>query len=329
MKSSSALINSVPVSDSATATRAPELRVVEVVTGARTRSSVLADYLALIKPRILVLLLITTLAALLIAAASRPLDGLDVVRLISLTILGGTLAAGGASALNQYVDRDIDALMARTKNRPLPAGRLQPRAALFGIVLTAGSVLVFGMGVNVLSAALALSGNLFYVLVYTCWLKRTTPQNIVIGGMAGAVPPLVGWAAVRNDIALPAVLLFLIIALWTPPHFWSLSLLARRDYTRASIPMLPVVKGLDKTCVNILAYTVLLVAGTLVLYPAGAMGVLYLGVAVVLGAAFLLQAALLLRDQSQVRAKNLFVYSNIYLALLFAAMVADRLVALS
>jgi len=306
----------MPVSDSLTAARAPELRVAEAVTGARARSTVLADYVAL--------------AALLIAAASRPLDGLDVVRLISLTILGGTFAAGGASALNQYVDRDIDALMARTKNRPLPAGRLQPRAALvFGIVLTAGSVLVFGLGVNVLSAALALVGNLFYVLVYTCWLKRTTPQNIVIGGMAGAVPPLVGWAVVRNDIALPAVLLFLIIVLWTPPHFWSLSILARRDYTRASIPMLPVVKGLDKTCVNILAYTVLLVAGTLVLYPAGAMGILYLGVAVVLGTAFLLQAALLLRDRSQLRAKNLFVYSNIYLALLFAAMVADRLVALS
>jgi protoheme IX farnesyltransferase len=304
--------------------------VVEPAALERARPSVFADYIALVKPRILVLLLITTVAALLIAAGSRAIDGLDVLRLVALTIVGGILAAGGASALNQYVDRDIDALMARTRNRPLPAGRLRPRSALlFGIALTAGSVVVFGVGINVLSACLALAGNLFYVLVYTCWLKRTTPQNIVIGGMAGAVPPLVGWAAVRNDVELPAVLLFLIIALWTPPHFWSLSLLTRRDYSRAAIPMLPVVKGLDRTCFNILAYTVLLVVGTLALYPAGAMGVLYLGVAVALGLAFLLQAALLLRERSQIRAKSLFVFSNIYLALLFASMVADRLVALS
>lgn len=322
--------NSVPVSDSLAVPHGPELHLTGATAVGRKRLAVVTDYLALIKPRILVLLLITTLASLLIAAGSRPLAGPDVLRLVSLTLLGGILAAGGASALNQYLDRDIDALMARTKNRPLPSGRLQPRAVLvFGMALTIGSVAVFGIGVNVLSAGLALAGNLFYVLVYTGWLKRTTSQNIVVGGMAGAVPPLVGWAAVRNDVELPAVLLFLIITLWTPPHFWSLSLLTRRDYSRAGVPMLPVVKGLDKTCVNILVYSVLLVAGSLVLYPAGAMGMLYFGLAIALGAAFLLQAALLLRDRSQVRAKSLFVYSNMYLALLFAAMVADRLVALS
>ena len=322
--------NTVSVPETLAVPRGPELIAIEAPKAEKARASALADYIALIKPRILVLLLITTLAALLIAAGNRPFGGLELMRLVSLTILGGTLAAGGASALNQYIDRDIDALMARTKNRPLPAGRLQPRSVLlFGIGLTIASVLVFGLGVNILSAGLALAGNLFYVLVYTLWLKRATPQNIVIGGLAGAVPPLVGWAAVRNDIELPAVLLFLIVTLWTPPHFWSLSLLTRRDYSRAAIPMLPVVKGLDKTCFNILVYTIVLVGSTLALYPSGAMGLLYLGVALVLGAAFIIQAMLLVRDRSQVRAKSLFVYSNIYLALLFASMVADRLVALS
>jgi protoheme IX farnesyltransferase len=290
----------------------------------------IADYVALLKPRILVLLLITTLAAVLIAASTHPPGGLEILRVVVLTMVGGTLAAGGASALNQYLDRDIDSVMQRTRNRPLPAGRLKPRSVLiFGLVLTSLSVVVFGVGLNYLSATLALSGNLFYVIVYTGWLKRTTPQNIVIGGIAGAIPPLVGWAAVRDDIQLPAVILFVIITLWTPPHFWSLSILTQRDYRRAGIPMLPVVRGLDKTCVNIVVYTCALVASTLVLYPTGAMGGLYLCVAVVLGAAFVIQAWFLLRDRSQIRAKHLFVYSNIYLALLFAAMVADRLMALS
>jgi protoheme IX farnesyltransferase len=291
---------------------------------------VFLDYVALVKPRIMVLLLITTLAAVLIAASTRPLGGIEVLRLVALTMLGGALASGGASALNQYLDRDIDGLMARTRNRPLPSGRLKPTPVLvFGLILTLLSVIVFAVGVNGLSAALALGGNVFYVVVYTGWLKRTTPQNIVIGGIAGAIPPLVGWAAVMNDIELPGVLLFVIITLWTPPHFWSLSLLTRRDYTRAGIPMLPVVRGLDKTCFNIFAYTILLVASSLLLYATGTMGILYLVVAVALDAAFLLQAVALLRHGSQERAKALFVYSNIYLALLFAGMVADRLVSLS
>jgi heme o synthase len=278
----------------------------------------------------MVLLLITTLAAALIAASTRSIDGAEIVRLVALTLLGGALASGGASALNQFLDRDIDGLMARTKDRPLPSGRLQPGAVLiFGLVLSGLSLVVFGVGVNVLSAALALGGNLFYVVVYTGYLKRHTPQNIVIGGIAGAIPPLVGWAAVKNDIELPGLLLFIIITLWTPPHFWSLSILARRDYSRAGIPMLPVVRGLDKTCWNIVAYTILLVGSSLLLYPAGAMGPFYLIVSVALGGAFIVQAVMLLRDASQIRAKSLFVYSNIYLALLFASMVADRIVALA
>ncbi len=278
----------------------------------------------------MVLLLITTLASALIAASTRSIDGAEIIRLVVLTLLGGALASGGASALNHYLDRDIDGLMARTKNRPLPSGRLQPKPVLaFGLVLSVLSVVVFGVGVNILSAALALGGNLFYVVVYTGYLKRHTPQNIVIGGIAGAIPPLVGWAAVKNDVELPGVLLFIIITLWTPPHFWSLSLLTRRDYSRAGIPMLPVVRGLDRTCWNIVVYTFLLVASTLLLYPAGAMGRFYLVVAVVLGGAFIAQAVLLLRDGSQIRAKGLFVFSNMYLALLFASMVADRIVALA
>jgi len=287
-------------------------------------------YAELVKPRIMVLLLITTLAAVLIAASTRSISGAEIIRLVVLTLVGGALASGGASALNQYIDRDIDGLMARTKNRPLPSGRLEPNAALiFGLVLSALSIVVFGVGVNVLSAALALGGNIFYVVVYTGYLKRHTPQNIVIGGIAGAIPPLVGWAAVKNDIELPAVLLFLIVTLWTPPHFWSLCILTQRDYRRAGIPMLPVVRGLNKTCLNIFVYACVLVASSLTLYPIGAMGLLYLVVSLTLGAAFIVQAAALLRDGSQIRARGLFVYSNIYLALLFASMVADRIVALA
>jgi protoheme IX farnesyltransferase len=291
---------------------------------------VLLDYLTLVKPRIMVLLLITTLAAVLIAASTRPVAATEILRLVMLTMLGGALASGGASALNHYLDRDIDGLMARTSRRPLPSGRMQPRQALvFGVVLSVLSVAVFSIWVNILSAALALAGNLFYVIIYTGWLKRVTPQNIVIGGVAGAIPPLVGWAAVRNDIALPAILLFVIITLWTPPHFWSLAILTRKDYTRAGIPMLPVVRGLDKTRWNILIYTCILVASSLLLSATGAMGLLYLVLAAVLGGAFISQAYLLLKEGTPSRARRCFLYSNLYLALLFASMVVDRLVALS
>jgi protoheme IX farnesyltransferase len=288
-----------------------------------------ADYFVLVKPRIMVLLLITTLAAALIAASTRPEGHLEVLRLVCLTLIGGALASGGASALNHFIDRDIDAVMARTKNRPLPSGRLQPiNALVFGLVLTALSFAVFALWVNYLSALLALAGNFYYVVIYTCWLKRLTPQNIVIGGVAGAIPPLVGWAAVRDDVALPALLLFLIITLWTPPHFWSLSILTQKDYTRAGIPMLPVVRGLDKTRWNIFVYTGILVASTLLLSATQAMGWFYLAMAIALGGYFLVQTGLLLRQATLARARACFMYSNLYLGLLFAAMVVDRLLAL-
>jgi len=288
-----------------------------------------AGYFVLVKPRIMVLLLITTLAAALIAASTRPEGHLEVLRLVCLTLIGGALASGGASALNHFIDRDIDAVMARTKNRPLPSGRLQPiNALVFGLVLTALSFAVFALWVNYLSALLALAGNFYYVVIYTCWLKRLTPQNIVIGGVAGAIPPLVGWAAVRDDVALPALLLFLIITLWTPPHFWSLSILTQKDYTRAGIPMLPVVRGLDKTRWNIFVYTGILVASTLLLSATQAMGWFYLAMAIALGGYFLVQTGLLLRQATLARARACFMYSNLYLGLLFAAMVVDRLLAL-
>jgi len=302
--------------------------VAKLGTAAQWRA-VAADYLMLVKPRIMVLLLITTLAAALIATSTRPVGDVQVLRLVLLTLLGGALASGGASALNHYIDRDIDGLMARTKKRPLPSGRLKPiNALLFGLVLTALSFLVFAIWVNVLSGVLALAGNFYYVVIYTLWLKRLTPQNIVIGGVAGAIPPLVGWAAVRDDIALPAWLLFVIITLWTPPHFWSLSILTQKDYTKAGIPMLPVVRGLDKTRWNIFIYTGILVASTLLLSATQAMGWFYLVMALALGGYFILQTGLLLREASLSRARACFIYSNLYLALLFAAMVVDRLIAL-
>jgi len=290
---------------------------------------ILLDYLALVKPRIMVLLLITTLAATLMAATTRPIAHSEILRLVLLTLLGGALASGGASALNHYLDRDIDGLMARTSNRPLPSGRLMPWQVLtFGLTLSLCSVLIFAIWVNVFSAVLALAGNLFYVCIYTLWLKRTTPQNIVIGGAAGAIPPLVGWAAVSDTVALPGVLLFVIIFLWTPPHFWSLSLLTRKDYSKAGIPMLPVVRGLDKTRWNIVVYTGILVGFSLALTAFQVMGWFYVLGALILGGIFLAQALLLLREGTAQRARRCFIYSNIYLALLFAVMVIDRLVAL-
>ncbi|HWE63374.1 MAG TPA: heme o synthase [Chloroflexota bacterium] len=311
---------------------APALQVVatttdQVVPGLR---QIAGDYVTLMKPRIMVLLLITTLASVLIAASTRHISHLETLRLVLLTLLGGALASGGASALNHYFDRDIDGLMTRTRKRPLPAGRLQPSQALiFGLLLSVLSVVVFTVWVNTLSALLALGGNLFYVVVYTLWLKRSTPQNIVIGGIAGAIPPLVGWAAVSDNIALPGILLFIIITLWTPPHFWSLALLTQKDYSRAAVPMLPVVRGLDRTRWNILVYTMVLVAFTLGLCATHAMGLFYLGAAAVLGSIFLWRALLLLREATAKRARACFVYSNIYLALLLTAMVIDRLIALS
>jgi protoheme IX farnesyltransferase len=280
------------------------------------------DYVTLTKPRIMSLLLVTGAGGMLVGARGRP-DWSAFV----LTMLGLGLACGGASALNHVIDRDIDGLMGtRTRARPLPAHRMAPSRALeFGLALSAASFVLLASTVNVLTAALALVGNLFYVLVYTRWLKRSTPQNIVIGGAAGAVPPLVGWAAATGSLAVPALLLFAIVFFWTPPHFWALALLIRRDYEAARIPMLPVVRGVGETTKQILRYSFVLVAVTLVPVAWGTLGWAYLAAAIVLGALFVRLALRLRSDPVPARASALFHFSLLYLALLFAAASVDPL----
>jgi heme o synthase len=281
----------------------------------------LANYVNLIKPHVTVLLLGITLAAMAIAR-----QGFPSWPLVLATLLGGALAAGSANALNCYWDRDIDQIMSRTKQRALPAGRVPPAHALiFGLAMAVLSFAVLAIWVNVLSALLALSAILFYVLVYTVWLKRTSAQNIVIGGAAGAVPVLVGWAAVTDRLDLAAIWLFLIVFLWTPPHFWALALLIKKDYARAQVPMLPVVAGEHETKRQIVLYSLLLLAATLVLFGMRAMGLFYLAAALVLGGGLLFLAIRLMREQTLRYARTLFWYSNLYLALLFAAMVIDRM----
>jgi protoheme IX farnesyltransferase len=280
-----------------------------------------SDYAALMKPGILTLLLVTTLGAMLVAARSvPPFD------LVLVTLLGGIMTAGGANVINCFIDRDIDAIMSRTRKRATASGRITPQAALtFGIVLTAGGFILLGVVVNWLAAWLALAGNLYYVLVYTLWLKRRTPHNIVVGGAAGAVPPLVGWAAVTGGLTAPAWILFAIIFYWTPPHFWALSLLKQGEYGRVGVPMLPVVAGEDETRRQVFLYTVLLTAVTLLLVPFG-MSWIYLAGALALGGYFLVLAWRLLTDPSKAIARRTFFYSIWYLAGLFAVMVTDRLV---
>ena len=280
------------------------------------------DYVALTKPRIMSLLLITGLCAMFVGAQGAPRAWLVLV-----TMGGLALACGGASALNHVLDRDIDRLMGkRTRARPVAAERMPASRALeFGLALSAFSFVLLASLVNVLAAVLALVGNLFYVLVYTRWLKRTTPQNIVIGGAAGAVPPLVGWAAVTGNLTLPALWLFLIVFFWTPPHFWALALLIRRDYEAARIPMLPVVRGARETTRQIVLYSLVLVAVTVVPFLWGTLGLVYLGAALALGAAFLLLALRLRRETTPRQAALLFHFSLLYLALLFAAMAVDPL----
>ncbi|HEX4805696.1 MAG TPA: heme o synthase [Conexibacter sp.] len=276
-----------------------------------------ADYVTLTKPRVQLLLLLTTVATMEVA-------GDPSVGLILLTLLGGALSAGGAGAVNHWYDRDIDVRMARTATRPIPAGRVSPRAALtFGIALAALSFAELSLTVNVLAAALALSGFLGYVFVYTLWLKRATPQNIVIGGAAGAVPPLVGWAATRGSIDPAALYLFAIVFYWTPPHFWALSLLMKDEYAKVGIPMLPVVRGEDETRRQITLYSALLVAVTLLPFAGRLFDGVYAISAGVLGAAFLTLAVRLQRRPDRRAALRLYLFSLLYLALLFAAMVAD------
>jgi protoheme IX farnesyltransferase len=281
----------------------------------------IADYVALTKPGIMTLLLTTTLCAMLMAER-----GLPPFWLVAVTLLGGVLASGGANVLNCYIDRDIDAQMSRTRHRAIAAGRISPHAALaFGVTLTVASVLVLGLIVNWTAAMLALAGNLFYVFVYTRWLKRATPYNIVIGGAAGAAPPLVGWAAVTGDLSPLAWGLFAIVFAWTPPHFWALALLKQGEYTRAAVPMLPVVSGERETRRQIVIYTVLLGLVCIALVPFGLSGI-YLASALVLNGIFLWYAVRLYVQPSKRIARQMFFYSLWYLAFIFAAAVVDRIV---
>jgi protoheme IX farnesyltransferase len=276
-----------------------------------------SDYLELTKPKVQSLLLLTTITTMYVAGSPS-------LSLVLLTCLGGYLSAGGAGAVNHWFDRDIDARMARTADRPVPAGRIAPGAALaFGCGLSALSFLELSLAVNLLAASLAFAGFLGYVLVYTVWLKRRTPQNIVIGGAAGAVPPLVGWAAVTGSVSAVAVLLFFIVFFWTPPHFWALSLLMKDDYEKVSVPMLPVVRGEAETRRKILLYSVLLYCVTQLPFCAGGFGGLYLAASLVLGLAFIAFALRLYRRADRRSAISLYLFSLAFLALLFCSMVLD------
>jgi protoheme IX farnesyltransferase len=282
----------------------------------------LRDYVALTKPRVVVLLEVTTVFAMVMAARGWP-----GWMLTANTIVGGWLAAGGAHAINCWFDRDIDASMGRTRSRPIPAGRIDPRnALLFGTALGASSFALLATQVNLLAATLALSGLLFYVLVYTMWLKRSSVQNIVVGGAAGAIPPLVGWAAVQGRLNLTALFLFAVILYWTPPHFWALSLLIRRDYAGASVPMLPVVAGEAETRRQILVYSAVLVLVTFLPMMVHLFGSVYAIGAGVLDAAFLALTGMAVLSPTARAARRVFYYSMLYLALLFAVMAVDRVV---
>jgi protoheme IX farnesyltransferase len=288
----------------------------------RPLAAVLRDYLALTKPRIILLLLVTTVATMFVADPSGP-----PLATILWTVLGGYLAAGGAGAINHYLERDRDARMARTSRRPLVAGRIQPLHGLvFGIALGVLATAQLALTVNALAAALALAGLLGYVLLYTMWLKPLTPQNIVIGGAAGAMPPLVGWAAATGGLAIDALYPFGIVFLWTPPHFWALSLLIKDDYARTGIPMLPVVRGEAATRRQILAYALLLVGLSIAPVATGLLGGFYLAASLALGALFIGFAAWLAARPSRRAALRTYLYSLLYLALLFTAMAVDRVV---
>ena len=278
------------------------------------------DYMTLTKPRIMSLLVLTAVCAMVAAAGGAP----ALTALVAL-VIGGGLACGGASALNHVVDRDIDRLMGpRTASRPVAAGRISPRRAVsFAVVLLAASFGVMVAFDNLLAAALALTGGAYYVVVYTLWLKRTTPQNIVIGGAAGAIPALSGWAAASGHLGIGAFYLFTIVLLWTPPHFWALALLLERQYAAARIPMMPVVRGARATARRVLAYSIVLVALTLMPGLLGTFGVAYLGAAFALGAVFVVLAWRLWRDGTPARAGVLFHFSLLYLALLFVAVALD------
>ncbi|HEX3056941.1 MAG TPA: heme o synthase [Gaiellaceae bacterium] len=293
---------------------------VQSLTGTRTPWGAWRDYVTLTKPRIMSLLLVTGFCGMIAGARGWP----GTERALAATV-GLALACGGASALNHVLDRDIDPLMGpRTKRRPVASGRIPASRALeFGLALSALSFVLLASTVNLLTAVLALVGNLFYVLVYTRWLKRTTPQNIVIGGAAGAVPPLVGWSAATGHLGITAWILFAIVFVWTPPHFWALALLIKDNYANANVPMLPVVRGERETARQILLYSVVLLGVTLLPWAAGGAGPLYVAAALGLGAVFVVLAERLRRATTPRRAALLFHYSLLYLALLFAALALD------
>ncbi len=283
------------------------------------RRSLLRDYMQLAKPRIATLLVFTTLTAMFIAA-----EGVPALDIMLVTALAGAFAAGGASAINQYYDRDMDARMARTAKRPIPAGRVQPMAALvYGVALITLSAFLLGTFVNWLAASLALAGAAYYIFVYTMLLKRNTVVNIIIGGAAGAVPVLVGWAAVTGGLSAEAWLLFAIIFYWTPPHSWALALLVNADYTRANVPMMPAARGEEPARQQILLYSVLLIALTLLPTPLGMLGAFYFVAALGMGALFIWRAVALLQQKSNIAAKRMYKYSTLYLALLFLVMMID------
>jgi protoheme IX farnesyltransferase len=283
----------------------------------------ITDYFELTKPRIIVLLLITTAAAMVMAAR-----GIPPLALVFWTLLGGALAAGSAGALNCVFDADIDRVMRRTMDRPIPQGRISPvHATIYAVTLGVAAFAILYLLVNPLAAWLSLGGNVFYVAIYTMWLKRATPLNIVIGGAAGAVPPLVGWAAVTHQIGGPALGLFALIFLWTPPHFWSLALMTETDYAKARVPMMPNVAGEERTKREIIYYTILLVVASLLLYPLHVMGTLYVAAAAVLGAIFLYDTIRTWKDAGTLWARRTFKFSLLYLALMCLVMVIDRILA--
>ncbi|GIK99863.1 MAG: protoheme IX farnesyltransferase [Alphaproteobacteria bacterium] len=285
----------------------------------RGAESTVADYVALLKPRVMSLVVFTGFAGLAVAPGEiHPV-------LAAVAVLCIAVSAGAAGAINMWYDRDIDAVMTRTRNRPIPAGRVPADSALaFGVFLSLGAVMMMGLGVNWLAAGLLALASLFYVFVYTIWLKRRTPQNIVIGGAAGAFPPMIGWAAVTGEVSLAPIALFLLIFMWTPPHFWALALYRRGDYAAAGVPMLPVVAGEAATKRQMLLYTVLLLPIALAPWALGIAGMVYGGAALVLGLLFLLLAVRVMRETGHRAAKQMFGFSILYLFLLFALLVIDR-----
>lgn len=300
----------------------PTLERVTAIDRLRSGSRRLRSYVALTKPRIVELLLVTTLPTMFVAREGVPSLGLMVA-----TLAGGALAAGGANAFNMIVDRDIDRVMHRTRHRPLVTGEIAPTAAfVFALALEIVAFVELWLAVNLLSAVLAVSATAFYVFVYTLWLKRTSSQNIVIGGAAGAVPVLVGWAAVTGRLGWAPVILFAVVFLWTPPHFWALAVRYRDDYEAARVPMLPVVAPFERTALQILLYTVAVVAATLAFAPVAHMGWLYISSAALLGVVFFAEALRLRFAQTAAAAMALFKYSITYLTLLFVAMAGDVLI---